>query len=187
MPTLSDAQLARHRSALESIRTGRLEKALAPLRADIGDQGAIAKLGPAPTGAQTEAEMIAAQRKDLTETLKRLEGAKKQLELVAVEAEQAGGRAADLQKDRFFSRIFEPGLSIFNPDLWSDAMAGAGQFSNGSAHCFKTWSGGCTHDAKPLVLLLIPAIFAAAYGLYGLGIGWFRRRFRPARPDHRSR
>jgi len=179
-PSVSDAQLARHRSGLESIRTQSLERAqsLAGPIAEITAQ--LAKLGPAPATGQTEADTIAAQRKDLTETLGRLEAAKKQLELIAVEAEQSGARAAALQKDRFFGRIFESGRSIFNPNLWADAAAGANQFVQRLTALLRAWWNTVGPEARPGFLLLIPAIFAAAYAFYAFGAAWLRRRFRMA-------
>ena len=70
-----DSHCSQHRSSLESIRTGSLERALS-LAGPIAEVKAqLTKLGPAPASGQTEADTIAAQRKDLTETLQRLEGA----------------------------------------------------------------------------------------------------------------
>jgi len=177
-PAMSDAQLTRHRGSLESIRTGALERAqsLAGPLAEIAAQ--LAKLGPAPGAGQSEADTIAAQRKDLTDTQQRLEGAKRQLELISVEAEQYAARAAALQKDRFFGRIFESGRSVFSPSLWADAAAGANQFVQRLTALLQTWWNTVGAEARPGFLLLIPAIFAAAYAIYGFGAAWLRRRFR---------
>lgn len=183
LPTLSDEQLSQHRGSIESIRTGATEQAQA-LSGPIAEVKAqLAKLGPAPAAGQTEAEAIAAQRKDLTDTLQRLEGAKKQLELVAVEAEQAGARAAALQKDRFFSRVFEPGRSVFNPGLWAEAATGADQFLQRLTALLDAWWNAVSGDARFSVLLLIPAIFAGAFVAYEASATWLRRRFRTATAD----
>jgi potassium efflux system protein len=183
LPTLSDEQLSQHRSSIENIRTAATEQAQA-LSGPIAEVKAqLAKLGPPPAAGQAEAEAIAAQRKDLSDTSQRLEGAKKQLELIAVEAEQAGARAAALQKDRFFSRVFEPGRSVFNPELWSDAAAGADQFAQRLTALLQAWWNAVSADARLSVLLLIPAIFAGAFIAYEVSAAWLRRRFRAAEGD----
>ncbi len=183
LPTLSDAQLSQHRTSIEGIRTGSLEQAQALSDPIAEIKAQLAKLGPAPAAGQTEAEAIAGQRKDLTATLQRLEGAKKQLELIAVEAEQSGARAAALQKDRFFSRIFESGRSVFNPDFWTDAAAGANQFAERLTALLQAWWTTVRPDAQLSVLLLIPAIFAVAFVAYEVGAAWLRRRFRTRTGD----
>ncbi|MBL8906898.1 MAG: mechanosensitive ion channel family protein [Rhizobiales bacterium] len=177
LPTLSDDQLSQHRGNIEKIRAGVIAQALA-LGGPIAEiKAQLAKIGPEPAAGQSEAEGITAQRKELTETLQRLEGAKKQLELISVEAEQTGARAAALQKDRFFSRIFEPGRSVFNPDLWADSAAGAGQFVQRLIALLDAWWNAVRADARLSVLLLIPAIFAGAFLAYEAGARWLRRRF----------
>jgi small-conductance mechanosensitive channel len=183
LPTLSDAQLSEHRSRIEGIRTGATEQAQALSDPIAEVKAQLAKLGPPPAAGQTEADTIASQRKDLTDNLQRLEGAKKQLELIAVEAEQAGARAAALQKDRFFSRVFEPGRSIFNPAFWADAAAGADQFAQRLTALLQAWWNAVSADARLSVLLLIPAIFAGVYLVYEVGAAWLRRRFRTGAAD----
>ncbi|MFO0993478.1 MAG: DUF3772 domain-containing protein [Hyphomicrobiales bacterium] len=183
LPTLSDEQLSQHRGSIETIRTGALEQALALADPIAEIKAQLGKLGPAPAQGQTETEAIAGQRKDLTDTLQRLEGAKKQLEVISVEAEQAGARAAALQKDRFFSRIFEPGRSVFNPDLWADAAAGANQFVQRLTALLQAWWNAVSADARLSILLLIPAIFAGAFVAYEVGARWLRRRFMAGNGD----
>jgi small-conductance mechanosensitive channel len=114
LPTLSDEQLGEKRILLEDIRSKALTQAgtLAGPLDEVAQQ--IAQLGPAPAEGQGEAETIAAQRKTLGEAQNRLQAAKAQLELVAVEAEQMAGRASSIQRGHFFSRIFEAGKSVLN-------------------------------------------------------------------------
>ena len=183
LPTLSDAQLSQHRTSIEGIRTGALEQAQALSDPIAEIKAQLAKLGPAPAAGQTEAEAIAGQRKDLAETLQRLEGAKKQLELIAVEAEQSGARAAALQKDRFFSRIFESGRSVFNPDLWTDAAAGANQFAERLAALLQAWWTTCQTRRTAQRAAVDPGDFAVAFVAYEVGAAWLRRRFRTRTGD----
>ena len=121
---LPTSGLIDHRNTLEDIRIKALNQSSAldePIR-EIAEQ--VAKLGPAPPADRTESVEIEAQRKLLNDVLNRLQGAKTQLELVGVEAEQQAGRASSIQRNQFFQKIFESSRSILNPYLWSDAGAG---------------------------------------------------------------
>jgi potassium-dependent mechanosensitive channel len=123
-PAATDSQLSESRGNLDVIATSAQSRAAAlePDIKEVGEQ--FAKLGPAPPPGQPESAEIAAQRKLLNDISSKLSGAKAQLLLVSVEAQQATGRASALQRDRFFKRVFEPSRSILNPALWMEAASG---------------------------------------------------------------
>ena len=105
---------------------------------------------------RTEAVEIGAQRKLLNDVLNRLQGAKTQLELVAVEAEQQAGRASSIQRNQFFQKIFESSKSILNPYLWSDAGAGLTVFLQRLGALIGNWWNQIQHTASVSSLLLLP-------------------------------
>ncbi len=176
LPTLSDDQLGEKRVLLEDIRG----KALTQAGTLTGPLGEIAQqidqLGPAPAEGQSEADTIAAQRKSLSESQSRLQAAKAQLELVAVEAEQMAGRAASLQRGRFFSRIFEAGRSILNPVLWRDTGLGAALFAQRIGALLGNWWDEAARTGNAWWLLFAPGCLAALAALYSL-IGRRLRRW----------
>ncbi|MGQ0486303.1 MAG: DUF3772 domain-containing protein [Hyphomicrobiales bacterium] len=178
-PTLTDARLGEKRILLEDIRGKALTQAgtLAGPLAEVAQQ--IDQLGTAPGQGQSEAETIAAQRKILGEAQIRLQAASAQLELVAVEAEQMAGRAASIQRSRFFSRIFEAGKSILNPGLWRDTGLGAALFAQRLGALLGNWWNETAGAGNALWLLFAPAClagFAALYALFGQRL---RLRFGP--------
>lgn len=161
LPTVTDQQLTEDRRMLEATRTKALleaEKLVAPLN-NLDQQ--ITRLGAAPTDASTEPQPIAEQRAVLDASQKRLKAAKAQLEVIAVEAEQASGRAASIQRDQFFSRIFERSKSILNPSLWYDTGVGIIQLGQRLGSLFSTWWKEVQGTADFAELLVIPLIFAA--------------------------
>ena len=115
LPTISPGQLAEKRKAAEAIRIEALA-AQAEIRKPLADFTAqLTKLGDPPGEGQSEAPAVADERKRLSETLALLEGASKQLGVVAVEADQVASTAANLERDLFISRVFEPSRSVIEP------------------------------------------------------------------------
>jgi potassium-dependent mechanosensitive channel len=170
LPTVTDAQLGENRILLEDIRSKALAQAqtLAGPLAELAQQ--IDRLGQAPVPGQREADTMAAQRKSLGEAQIRLQAAQAQLELVAVEAEQMAGRAASIQRGRFFSRIFEAGKSILNPGLWRDTGLGAALFVQRMGALLGNWWTETARIGNAWWLLFAPgcvAAYAAFYSLIG--------------------
>ncbi len=166
LPSITDQHLIDHRTTLEDIRIKALSQSSAlnePI-SEITEQ--VAKLGPAPSADRTESVEIGAQRKLLNDALNRLQGAKTQLELVAVEAEQKAGRASSIQRNQFFQKIFESSRSILNPYLWRDAGAGLTVFLQRLWALIGNWWNQVQHTASisslvmlPLTILLILAVW----------------------------
>ena len=181
LATITDQRLIDHRNSLEDIRikalnqSGRLDD---PIK-EIAEQ--VAKLGPAPAQGQTESVEIEAQRKLLNDTLNRLQGAKTQLEVVAVEAEQQAGRASTLQRNQFFQKIFESSKSILNPYIWSDAGAGLTVFLQRLGALIGNWWNQIQGTASASSLLLLPLIIILI-----LGVWWFIGRVLRERYKARS-
>ena len=181
LAAITEQRLIDHRNTLEDIRikavsqSGTLDE---PIK-EIAEQ--VAKLGPAPAEGQTEAIEIEAQRKLLNDTLNRLQGAKTQLELVAVEAEQQSGRASSIQRNQFFQKIFETSKSILNPYLWSDAGAGLTVFLQRLGALVSNWWNQVQHTASASSLLLLPFIIVLI-----LAVWWFTGRVLQERYKARS-
>ena len=181
LAAITEQRLVDHRNTLEDIRikalsqSGTLDE---PIK-EIAEQ--VSKLGPAPAEGRTEAVEIEAQRKLLNDTLNRLQGAKTQLELVAVEAEQQSGRASSIQRNQFFQKIFETSKSILNPYLWSDAGAGLTVFLQRLGALIGNWWSQVQHTASASSLVLLPVIVVLI-----LAVWWFIGRVLQERYKARS-
>ena len=168
LPAITDQRLVDLRNALEDIRSkalGHSGTLDAPIK-EMSEQ--VAKLGPAPAEGQSESPEIDAQRKLLNDVFNRLQGAKTQLELVAVEAEQQAGRASSIQRGQFFQKIFESSRSIFNPYLWSDAGTGLTIFVQRLAALIGTWWSDIHLTASASGLLYLPIIIVLILGVWWL-------------------
>ncbi len=165
-PAVTDQQLTDDRRLLEDARARALQEALrlADPISNITQQ--IDRLGAPPDQSEAEAPAIAEQRAALHTALGRLQAARKQLEVIAVEAEQASGRAASLQRDLFFARIFTGSRSILNPTLWYDTAVGAGQLWQRLGTLFANWWSEVAAEGSFGGLIIIPTGFGALYGVY---------------------
>ena len=184
-PALPGEQLARHRIAVEVIRTRALEQSLklADPVSEVKQQ--IASLGPAPADGKTEAAGVADARKNLQATLDRLQSSKSQLDVLAVEAEQLAGRIGAIQREQFFQRIFKSGRSIVNPLLWIDAGRGAGLLADRVGVLLANWWSDVSKTANPVWLGLIPLFIVLFVAGYITISRWFRRWTQAhAAPDH---
>ncbi len=129
VPTIPPDKLAEQRQAADAVRIEALA-AQADIRKPLDDVTAqLKKLGEPPADGATEAPAVAAERKRLSDTVALLEGTSKQLGLVAVEADQVSSGAANLQRDLFIRRVFEPSRSIFNPAFWYDVFTALPTFA----------------------------------------------------------
>lgn len=177
--TIEDSKLSDARAAIEDIRAKALSQSQlleAPLD-ELNQQ--ITQLGPVPANGTAEAPAIAEQRKLLGAKLNTVQGVKAQLELVAVEAEQLGGRIATVQRDMFFKRVFEGGRSILNPGLWLDTGKGFLLLWQRLTALFSNWWAEVGPNANFAGLALIPLSVVFFGGLYWLMRGRFSRWFDP--------
>jgi potassium efflux system protein len=168
LPAITDQRLVDLRNTLEDIRSKALGQSGtldAPIK-EMSEQ--VAKLGPAPAEGQTESPEIDAQRKLLNDVFSRLQGAKTQLELVAVEAEQQAGRASSIQRGQFFQKIFESSRSVFNPYLWSDAGTGLTIFVQRLAALIANWWNEIHLTASASGLIFLPVIIILILGAWWL-------------------
>jgi potassium-dependent mechanosensitive channel len=168
LPTVTDQRLTELRNGLEDIRSKALVQSttLDDAIKEVAQQ--VSKLGPAPKDGQSESIEIASQRKLLNDTLSKLQGAKTQLELVAVEAEQQAGRASSIQSSQFFEKIFEPSRSILNPDLWSDAGTGLTLFAQRIIRLLGNWWNEINPKASLSGILVLPVILGLILGIWWL-------------------
>jgi small-conductance mechanosensitive channel len=179
-PSLNRNELAEERGALEEIRSQALAASLnlaVPIE-NIEQQ--IGRLGAPPVAPETEAPEIANQRATLQSSLSRLQSSRKQLDLIATEAEQASGTAASLQRDQFFSRVFEGSKSIINPSLWYDTAVGVSQLWQRLGRLFANWWTEVGGKASFIGLLIIPLGLIALYSIYTLLKQRIRNWFDPS-------
>lgn len=163
---VSDEQLADQRTIIDRMRTDVRDQAtkMAPPLDDVKQQ--LNQLGPAPTTGQKETENIAAQRTSLNDAVARFTAAKKQFELLSVEADQISTKISSQQRTQFFQRIFKADKSILKPQLWRDTAIGAGLFASRFSSLIATWWQEQTPNIEwsglailPTVLLVIGCIY----------------------------
>jgi potassium-dependent mechanosensitive channel len=172
-PAVTDDELNVFRGELDAIggKASSQATSLEPASKEVSEQ--LARLGAAPPAGQAESAEIAAQRKLLNDINGKLSGARAQLQLVSVEAEQASGQTATLQRDRFFTRIFAPSRSILNPGLWADAAKGFATTGQRVSRLVRTWwqmvrmaADWLPLGALVLVLLLLGIIWTLGRRLW---------------------
>ncbi len=122
-PSLPANELAKAREQLELVRK----------RAKVVDlelasplerlNGLVERLGPAPKDGETEPATVTSQRAELDQVRGVLIGARAQLALAAAAADQLASKAGQLERTRFFDRLFKHEKSILAPSLWSDGFA----------------------------------------------------------------
>ncbi len=137
--TLSVAQtLAEHIAALE------------PRVADV--QARLKQLGPAPAkDAPAEAAPVAAEREQLNRVFSNLDGALKQMKLLAVRADQLGERVTERRHSLYARQLFQRSPSVLDPFFWADvARAIPGEVRSISA-LLSLWAGDL--DRSKLVKL----------------------------------
>jgi potassium-dependent mechanosensitive channel len=176
-PATSDNQLIEFRSRLDDISRNAQAQTDALESASSEALAQIAKLGTPPTSGQPEAPEVAAQRKLLNDISTKVSGAKTQLQLVSVEAEQASGRASALQRDRFFKRIFEPSRSILNPALWAEAARGIATTAQRVGALLSIWWGLVQTNANWAPLAALFLVFVLLAIIWRLAGRVWRTRF----------
>lgn len=177
LPALSAQKLSDLRKQLDDIRTNsvRLSESLKGPLAEVDQQ--LKSLGPAPADGSAEPSTIADRRADLDNSLKRIKAAQAQLDLITVETDQLIGRAAQLQRDQFLSRLLELSSSILNPSLWVDGLLASGLLFTRLNQLLVNWWNEASRSGNLIVLLLMPLFLAAMVYLYRAVIRWFVRRY----------
>lgn len=122
-PSLPAGELAKTREQLEIVRERAklVDLELASPLAQMDAQ--VSRLGPAPKDGETEPETVASQRAELERVRGVLLGARTQLALAAGAADQLASQAGQIERTRYFDRLFRHEKSILAPSLWSDGIA----------------------------------------------------------------
>jgi potassium-dependent mechanosensitive channel len=140
----------------------------------------LQQLGPEPAAGTTEAPGIAQERQSLKDALAKFDAAQKTLELLGVEAEQLSARAASLQRDRFFQRVFESGRSVLHPSLWGDGVSAMLLFGQRFLALVLGWWGSAVIQAG-LAGIAALLLFTVAMTMASLFTrGWILRRLEPS-------
>ncbi|MGI9511258.1 MAG: DUF3772 domain-containing protein [Anderseniella sp.] len=122
-PSLPEDELAKVREQIEIVRD-RAKVVDLELTDPLAQMDAlVARLGPVPKDGQTEPETVVAQRAELERVRGVLLGARAQLALAAGAADQLASQAGQLERTRFFDRLFKHDKSILAPSLWTDGIA----------------------------------------------------------------
>jgi potassium-dependent mechanosensitive channel len=139
----------------------------------------LQQLGPEPATGTTEAPGIAQERQSLKDAQAKFDAAQKTLELLGVEAEQLSARAASLQRDRFFQRVFESDRSVLNPSLWGDGVSAMLLFGQRFLALVLGWWGAAVIQAglAGIAALLFFTITVTTASL--LTRGWILRHLEP--------
>jgi potassium efflux system protein len=163
---VTDEQLISQRDLIEQLRVNSASEAL-KLAAPLDDvQQQLNQLGPLPADGTKETTTIAAQRLELTDAVSRFAAAKKQYELIGIEADQMSARVSATQRNQFFQRIFKADKSILNPQLWKETFVGVGILFSRLSSLLTIWWHTQSAEANWPGLLLLPAV------LGGLWAGW---------------
>ena len=121
-PSLPANELAKAREELEAVRE-RAKLADIELSSPLTQMEAqLSRLGPAPKDGETEAAPVAAQRVQLEEVRGVLLGARAQLALAAGVADQLASQAGQIERTRYFDRLFKREQSVLSPALWSQGI-----------------------------------------------------------------
>ncbi|MCP5082741.1 MAG: mechanosensitive ion channel family protein [Alphaproteobacteria bacterium] len=141
LPDLRADQLQKLRSTLDKLRADALTNSTTLAPEISAAQSQLDQLGPKPESG-TEDGAIVKKRDIIAGNVAKLQGIEKQLEIVALSASQISARAAEIERDQFFQRVFEPSQSILNPALWYRGAATVGRVSSNIFRIFKSWLSG---------------------------------------------
>ncbi len=146
--SITDDAINQQRGALDKLKSAAAATArqLDQPQADVAAQ--ITQLGPPPGEGVTEPPELAQPRKILNERAAQLLGLRKQLELVAVEADQQLSRLSGIERDQFLNRVFAYEDSVLDPRLWWSAVTAATQFVARTANLLSQWWGRVSPEAN---------------------------------------
>lgn len=168
-PDLRPDQLQELRSELDQLRAQALTdtSALDPEIAAAKSQ--LDQLGPKPKDGEEEDTAIAKKRETIGADLARLDGIAKQLEIAALSASQISARAAEIERDQFFQRVFKSSKSVLNPSLWYLGGTTIGRVSSNLYRIFKSWlteiSDGSVGAKFWAVIFCLGLAVAGGFGL----------------------
>ncbi|MEM7426001.1 MAG: DUF3772 domain-containing protein [Pseudomonadota bacterium] len=163
LPDLGPAKLQELRSQLDRLRADALTRA-SELAPDVKDaESQLAQLGPKPEKGE-EDPAVAEKREALSGALAKLQGLAKQLEVAALKAGQISTRAAEIERNQFFEKIFKPSQSALNPALWYQGMATIGRVTSNLYRIIVRWFSDAneTSSALPFIICLVLTL-----GLFG--------------------
>ncbi len=146
----------------------------------------LEQLGPPPEEGE-EPQAVIDERAELTERLNKLEGAIKQLEVVALAAGQLSNRAADIERSRFVRRVFSPNHSVANPALWIDGSANVSALWQRLTFLIKSWFASVVAELSGLGWIVLSAAVGVGVVVVGPWRGWVMRLLGPdVRKEHPS-
>ena len=179
VPNNSSDALTDLRAAIEKARSRAFTEAdkLKGPAADISVR--LQQLGAEPAEGVTEAPGIAQERQSLKDAQAKFDAAQKTLELLGVEAEQLSARAASLQRDRFFQRVFESNRSVLNPSLWGDGVSAMVLFGQRFLALVLGWWGAAVIQAGLAGIAALMLFTVAVSSASLVTRGWILRRLEP--------
>ena len=179
VPNNSSDALTDLRAAIEKARSRAFTEAdkLKGPAADISVR--LQQLGAEPAEGVTEAPGIAQERQSLKDAQAKFDAAQKTLELLGVEAEQLSARAATLQRDRFFQRVFESNRSVLNPSLWGDGVSAMVLFGQRFLALVLGWWGAAVIQAGLAGIAALMLFTVAVSSASLVTRGWILRRLEP--------
>ncbi len=178
----TDEQLTQQRQQIETLRETAAKEAakLADPVKNVEQQ--LQRLGPVPAEGATEADAIVTQRRQLNETAANIEAAKKQYELIQLDADQTLQRLLAKQRSLFLERIFRADRTVLNPRLWLDYGTGMGLLNARVSSQLQNWLGGENRVFNPAALLLLVLGAAVVLVVRQFVIPWIKRRAGYSKP-----
>ncbi len=138
LPDLGPDKLQKLRSQLDELRAEALSNTTALDPELKAAESQLQQLGPKPKEG-TEDDTIAKKRDLINAELSKLQGIAKQLGIAALTASQISDRAAEIERNQFFQKVFEPSKSILNPSLWYLGTSTIGRVSTNLYRIFTSW------------------------------------------------
>ncbi len=168
LPDLRPEQLQKLRNDLDQLRADALTQTTS-LSPDVKDADSqLKQLGPKPESGE-EDPAVAEKRAAIGAQLTKLQGLAKQLDITALAASQLSAKAAEIERNQFFEKIFKPSQSIVNPALWYKGMAMLGRVTTSVCRIVSNWLTTAANEAGAAMVFVILLILALA-AIGGIGI-----------------
>ena len=158
-PSLPAGELAKTREQIEIVRE-RAKLVDLELTSPLAQMDAqVNRLGPVPKDGEAEPETVAAQRAELERVRGVLLGARAELALAAGAADQLASQAGQLERTRYFDRLFKHEKSILAPSLWTDGLTKVGDIWARATRLATGYYTLIAENNGPWVAWLLLAVF----------------------------
>lgn len=163
VPDLKPEQLQDLRAELDKLRADALTRS-GELEPDIKDaESQLNQLGPKPEEGEEE-KSIAQKREAIGGTLSKLQALVKELEIAELKAKQLSERAAEIERNQFFEKVFEPSQSVLNPVLWYNGFEAVSRVVTNLYRVISGWLAEAAKTHQGLPFLVAGIVLGAIIG-----------------------